>query len=331
MSLYDINGGVLNASGGLLVGGNSNNGNNGQGNGQVNIQGSGIVNVSGGSGLQIGEDSALATSGSLDLSSGVLAVTGGVILGSGGGIGTLSRSGGSMTVTGGLTVGGNATIVLDATTANVATSFGGGLSRSGLGTLVVVPYTGNLATSESLGFVQAPVLTNGILGPWAVLAASGTNSSGDYLTTTGTGTKFLAKASYGTFASSGNSTVVLASSSSTLSGNKSAYAVNFGTATTTIGTKLTITSGGLILNGGIVTGGALSLANSSGLAIPALIYAGSSTPGTIASEIETSSGLVKFGPGTLVLSGYNSGLSGGISLQLWRAQRPKQRGAGFRG
>ena len=40
LSLYSINGGVLNASGGLLIGGN-----NGQGDGTVNIQGSGVVKI----------------------------------------------------------------------------------------------------------------------------------------------------------------------------------------------------------------------------------------------------------------------------------------------
>ena len=81
LSLYSINGGVLNANGGLLVGGN-----NGQGDGTVNIQGSGVLNISGSGGLQIGQDASLATSGSLNLSSGVLSVTGSVTLGSGGGI-----------------------------------------------------------------------------------------------------------------------------------------------------------------------------------------------------------------------------------------------------
>ena len=149
----------------------------------------------------------------------MLSVTGSVTLGSGGGIAELSRSGGSMTVSGGLVIGGNATIVLDGTTGTVATSFGGGLARNAPGTLVVVPYTGNLASSEAVSFGKAPTLTNGILGPWAVVTALGSDSSGYYLTAGTSGTKSLARAGSVGFASSGNTTVVAATSSSTLSGN----------------------------------------------------------------------------------------------------------------
>ena len=74
ISLLDINGGSLTATGGLTVG-NS-------GNGAVNIQGSGIVNVTGG--LAIGQDSSLATAGSVSLSSGTLTVAGNLTLGNGG-------------------------------------------------------------------------------------------------------------------------------------------------------------------------------------------------------------------------------------------------------
>ena len=41
-SLYEISGGVLNATGGLFVGGNSNNQNAGMGNGEMDISGSGV-------------------------------------------------------------------------------------------------------------------------------------------------------------------------------------------------------------------------------------------------------------------------------------------------
>ena len=156
------------------MGGNANNGNLGRGDGAMNIHGSAVVSVSGGAGLQIGQNADGATpstSGSVALSSGLLSVAGSITLGSGGGIGTLTRSGGSLTVAGGLVIGGDATIVLDATSGNVATSFSGGMTHSSLGTLVVVPYTGNLTTSEAPQFRQAPALVNGILGPWAVTGA----------------------------------------------------------------------------------------------------------------------------------------------------------------
>ena len=52
--------------------------------------------------------------------------------------------------------------------------------------------------------------------------------------------------------------------------------MNFGTATTTLGStaNLAITSGGMIFNGGTLTGGAVSIPDG----ITPLIYAGSSTP-----------------------------------------------------
>ena len=58
-SLLDISGGSLAVTAGLVVGN--------QGNGVVNIQGSGILSVTGG--LSIGDDSTLATCGSVNLSS----------------------------------------------------------------------------------------------------------------------------------------------------------------------------------------------------------------------------------------------------------------------
>ena len=65
-------------------------------------------------------------------------------------------------------------------------------------------------------------------------------------------------------------------------------------------------SGGMILNGGTLSGGTVAFST------PALIYAGSSNPSAISSALNDSSGLVKFGSGTLVLSANNSGLSGNI-------------------
>ena len=87
-----------------------------------------------------------------------------------------------MTVSGNLVVDGNATLLLDGTTGTVATTFGGVLRRTSPGTLVVVPVTGNLNTSEAVLFASNPEI-----GSWAVVQASGgTNTSGDYLTTTAT-------------------------------------------------------------------------------------------------------------------------------------------------
>jgi len=303
-SLYDIDGGVLTASAGLLVGGNSGNGNSGQGNGVLNIHGSGTVNVSGGSGLLIGQDANETTSGSLNLSSGTLSVTGNVTLGSGGGIGTLSRSGGSFSVSGGLAVAGNATLILDATTGSVATSFGGGLSHSGLGTLVVVPVTGALGAGEAVSFGTNPLPGGStIIGPWAVRETSATNTTGDFLTTTGTGPYQLTTATYDStnFSGATSSSIVNVSGTPSVTSSITVSAMKVsGTATISSGQTLTLGSGGMILNGGTVTGGTLAFG-----ATP-LVFAGTASSSTIASSIQSSAGLVKFGPGTLILSADNS-------------------------
>ena len=138
-SLYDISGGVLNMGGGLAVGGNVNGS---QGDGLLNVHGSAVVNVSGGSGLLIGQDSSLATCGSVSISGGTLAVAGNVTIGNSRGnmgLGSLNLTGGTMTVSGNLAIDGNATVLLDDTNGSVATSFSGSLVRNGKGTLVIVP------------------------------------------------------------------------------------------------------------------------------------------------------------------------------------------------
>ena len=312
-STYDISGGVMTAANGLDLGY--------VGNGNVNIHGSGSLSVLGSNGLVIGGGGSQATTGALTLSNGTLTVTNAITLGWYGGTATLIRSGGTLVAGGSLVVGGDATLVVDNTTGALAsaTSFAGTLTQTGpTSTLTVVPFTGNLSTSEAVRFGQAPALTNGILGPWAVVETSGTNSSGEYLTTTGSGPYSLATANYtnGLSGSTGTS-VVSVTSSSTLAASTSAYAVKFGPSTTTALSNYTlqITSGGLILNGSsTITGGLLSFADSNGSALVGLIYAGGSTQDTIASPIQTTQGLVKFGPGTLVLSGNNTTLGNAVTV-----------------
>ena len=124
-SLLDIDAGSLYANSGLVVG----DGATGRtGNGSVNIHGSALVSVSGGSGLVVGQDGSLTTSGKLTLSSGTLNVAGNLVLTNSGGIGSFTRSGGSLNVTGSLDIGGVATLTLDDTSVAVPTAFGG-LSR----------------------------------------------------------------------------------------------------------------------------------------------------------------------------------------------------------
>ncbi len=317
MSLLDIDAGTLNANGGFVVGDGAANH---AGNGSVNIHGAGTVNVAGGSGLVIGQDSTLTTAGSLTLSSGALSVTGNLVLGgTAGGIGTFARSGGSLSVSGNLVVGGVATLDLDDTSASVRTAFGGTLSRSGNGTLVIVPQNGQLSGNEGVTFTTTPSSTNGIIGPWLVAQASGGDSTGTYLTCSGSQ---LAGASY-TSVSGSHTTVTnelldITGSSTLTDAGSHAWAMRVGPYTTTLANTITLGSGGLILNGGSassarITGGGLAFNGNQ-----ALIYVGSSNPavsgGTIESPMSGTGGLLKFGPGTLVLADSNVALSGTVTV-----------------
>ncbi len=309
-SLYDINGGTLNANGGMLVGR--------QGNGLATIDGSAVVNV-GSSGLVIGQDSSLTTGGSVSLAGGELnigtsMVSANLTLGSNGGLASFTRSGGTMYVKGDLLVGGIATLTLNGTNGSVATSFGNTLTRvsSGgapaLGLLVIVPYTGDLGDTEAVSFGTVPTTENNIVGPWVVGQTSGTDTAGDYLTVSSN--KLAAFAGYHAGFSGAGSTSVVSVSGTSSTNSKTIYAMKVsGTATINSDQTLTVSSGGMILGGGTIEGGSGSkLAFGCG----AMIYAGSDNPGTISSAIQTSGGLVKFGLGSLVLSGDNSQLIGGI-------------------
>ncbi len=315
-SLYDISGGVLNTTAGLTVGGNFNNG-SGQGNGLVNIHGSAAVNVSGGSGLQIGQDTTLATAGSVNLSGGTLAVVGNVTFGDPNGYvgqGSLNRTGGVMTVSGNLIVDGNATVLLDDTSGSVATSFSGSLIRNGQGTLVIVPQHGDLNSNEALSVATNPAPSGLIVGPWAVRQLSGSDSSGDYLTAIQSGSSYrLTTVAYsGTnLLTATASSVVNVTTNTNVTQKVSLSAVKFGPCVTTLsGTgQLSIGSGGLIVNGGTLAGGNVSFSG-----LTPYLYAGSSVPGRISSSLTGDLGLVKFGAGSLVLAGNNSGLSGAIAV-----------------
>ena len=315
-SIYNIEGGVLSTSGGLTVGGNLGNG-TGQGNGELNILGSAVVNVAGGGGLYIGQDSTHTTSGNVNLSSGTLAVSGNLTFGSASddlGIGSLSRSGGVMTVSGNLIVDGNATITLDDTTGSVATSFGGSLLRNGQGTLVVVPVHGDMSSGtsgEALRVATNPAPGGSIVGPWLVRQLSSSDSGGDYLTSlSSSGSYLLVTTSYSsTLSTSSTASVVAIASSTTLTQNVAISALKLGPYSMSIsGTGgLTLESGGLIINGGTLSGNGVSFSN-----VMPMIYAGSSVPSKISSSLISDIGLTKFGAGSLNLAANNSSLEGSI-------------------
>ena len=310
-SLFDIDGGSLCANGGLVVG----DGTTGRaGNGSVNIHGSGAVTIANGPGLVVGRDSTLTTTGKLTLSSGSLQVYGNFTLGSGG-IASFNRTGGVLGVTGSLTVGGVATLTLDNTSGPVSTAFGGGLARTGSGTLVIIPENGHLASGESVAFGVAPSVNHRTIGPWLIAQASGADSTGTYLTYSGS----LLCASYTTagfsYTTVGNELLDVPSGSWISDSGKHPWALRVDGSVAILTNAVTLGSGGLVLNGGTaasanITGGTLALGANQGL-----FYAGSSNPaatgGTIQSPISGSNGFQKFGPATLVLSGSNSGLLSG--------------------
>jgi autotransporter-associated beta strand protein len=333
-SVYDISGGSLSASAGLVVGG--------AGNGSLLIHGSGAVNVSGGSGLVVGQDATKATGGSVNFSGGSLSITGSgsagkLILGSSGGIGTFRRSGGTVSgnlTSGDLKVDGTATLVLDDTAGSVATTFGGTLDRptGSSGTLIVIPQNGHLTNgnntlggTEGVSFVSSVIKTNNILKPAIVRQASASDSSGDYLTTTSSSPYSLLTATYDAdktnFANNPTSTSLVVVTGTPTIDNKSAWVVKFagGSATTiNAGKTLSINGGGMILNGGnsLLSGGTVAFrdeGNSNDVA--GYIFAGSSNQSVVSSALKSTLGFVKFGPGALVLSGNSaSTLSGPVSI-----------------
>ena len=317
-SIYNASGGRLTAAGGLVVGG--------QGNGAFNISGAANVAITGTSTLSIGGNVTGASGGTVSLTGGTLSVGGDTIIGNSG-IGTLVRSGGVFNASGNLIAAGAGTLVLNGSAASVATYFSGKIEQAGDGTLVILPCNGLLSGNESLSFGQSSALTSGILGPGLVRETSAANTSGDYLTLTATaGAYSLGTASYtGTsFASSSGTSVISVSGSNSITSATAACAARFGGGSTTaVSSTLSLTSGGMILNGGTLSGsgpirfaalGDFNFGIQTWNNVTGMIFAGSSTASTIAVPLKTSRGMVKFGPGTLVLSGNNGTLSGGITV-----------------
>ena len=148
--------------------------------------------------------------------------------------------------------------------------------------------------------------------------SSGTNSSGDYLTsanTTGTCPLVTATANYTNgFSSASSTSVVSVAGTQSLNSSPSVYATKIcGGTVLTLGNNDALSIfGGIILNGGTLAGG--TGVDYMGPTAPLMIYAGSSNPSEISSPIisHTTTGMVKFGPGTLVLAGSTSGLLGNI-------------------
>ena len=154
-----------------------------------------------------------------------------------------------------------------------------------------MPQAGNLSGSEAVYFTNNP---GSILGPWAVVQASGTSTVGDYLTTTATtlgGHTYYQLTTLGSnydlnFSQSGNSVYENATAATTLTSNWSVYVMKTSSSTMLTGQTLTVASGGMLFNGGEISGGTIVFGAGPGQWATPLIYAGSSTAGTIASALE---------------------------------------------
>ena len=308
----------MNAANGLAIGGGS--GGN-AGNGAMYIAGSAAVSVSGISGLVVGQDAGETTGGTLNLSGGTLSLAGNLTLGSNGGIGAVQpkrRDDERDWQTG------------DRRQRDASPGRHGGQRGDLLQRRAELGQSRNARRRSCDRQLQhqrsGPVwntvglgLTSNIIGPWAVVQASGSNTNGDYLTTTATTLggqtyhQLVALSGSGwdnNFMSSG-SVVENVTLATALTSNTTVYAMmTSGTTALNSGVTLTVASGGMIFNGGLLSGGSVSFG--SGLGATPMIYAGTSISGTINSAIQGSLGLVKFGPGTLVIAGSNTGLSGSI-------------------
>lgn len=224
------------------------------------------------------------------------------------------------TSSGALTVNtGNAALIVDSTGAggNATTWTFGSLTRTNGSTLTLKGITTDLggATNEIIAFTAAPAVTNGTLGTWAAVQASGSNAahyagvSGSNIVTAtygGTGDLDLATGSTQLFDASGTG--------GTLTANRSVYAFRTDTNVALGGFTLSVGDSGqagILLNAGAdIIGGALAIG-----ANTLAVYADDAAVSTISSPISNfrdnqnntlATRFIKFGPGTLEISGGNT-------------------------
>jgi fibronectin-binding autotransporter adhesin len=233
---------------------------------------------------------------------------------------TTTTSVGNLTISGtSPTVVGTSNFVVDNTGgggSNTTAFSAGNLVRGGLGSvLVITPQTGALGSNEQVKFSNGnSLLTNGILPPWVISTATGSNTAGDFVTY---GANGVAAASYsGDLSISNNTSVVNQTSSPTITGAASAYALKTSAAINLNNNSLTLGNGsgqsGLILNsGGSITNGNISFGNTEGL-----IYSqGTTSLGSIGNTL-TSNGLDITGLGVTTLTLNNNINDGSQSAAL---------------
>ncbi len=199
----------------------------------------------------------------------------------------------------------------------------GGFVRSGNATVLIQPTSATtLGTTEKILATTAPTLTNGIVSPWIIADNGGSASTNPYdfvtygangfvkatYSKTGTGT------SAGLAVASATDVVEETTGTTTLTGNAQAYALKVDSgATITLASGKTLTLGdganpaGLILVNGVINGGTLAFGGSEAI----IQLKGSS--GAIASQITGSNGLTLAGSGGLTLSTVEN-ISGAITI-----------------
>lgn len=172
------------------------------------------------------------------------------------------------TTAGGLTTGGGARVGIDATAGGATTFTFASLAWTGAGSITFVPTTGSLNTNEVFTFTAAPTLVNGIVGPWAVHAASGASNAAHYVTMSGSNVVTLAGSYSGTGdldgSTLGTNTWDAGATASVLTADHSVFAfrteanVNVGTFTLNLGDNTTPANGaGIVLNAGADITGAV--------------------------------------------------------------------------
>lgn len=224
------------------------------------------------------------------------------------------------TSTGSLTINsGNAAVMVDGSGSggNATTLTFGGLTRTGNSTLTLKGITTDLgaATNEVVAFTAAPALTNGTIGTWAAIQASGSNAA-HYAGVSGSNIVTATYGGTGDLDTSAGATTLFdaGATASTLTANRSVFAFRTNAAVDLGGNVLSIGDGGqagMILNNGAgVSNGTVNFGTNS-----LAIYTDDAAPSTINAAITNfrsnanstlSLGLVKYGPGTLELSGANT-------------------------
>jgi autotransporter-associated beta strand protein len=224
------------------------------------------------------------------------------------------------TSTGTLTINsGNAAVIVDGTGSggNATTLTFGGLTRTGNSTLTLKGATTDLggATNEVVAFTAAPTLTNGTIGTWAAIQASGNNSA-HFAGLSGSNIVTATYGGTGDLNTSAGSTTLFdaGATANTLTANRSVFAFRTNAAVDLGGNTLSIGNGGqagmILNNGAFVSNGTLNFGTNS-----LAIYTDDVAASTINANITNfrsnanntlSLGLVKYGPGTLELSVANT-------------------------